>query len=144
MNKMYVSFPMLWEGRSPGISIRNVRISIIIIPINPVICSVLSPSLRAVLKAAWETMQYTIVAQIVEISTIHPIAVLPRKGINTEHTTTATMALLGESSTRGTSPSLLAELIRRLSAIIFPIRLVRITANKANIRMITPGLPKYV
>ena len=80
-------------------------------------------------------------------STIHPIAVRPRKGIRLEIAATVQIALegipLAFSFPRdsGASPSRPAAKSRRLRARRLPIRLVRITPKRASSRMVTPAPP---
>ena len=88
------------------------------------------------------------VAPSVVTSTIQPIAVLPRKGMNTETATMKVIALPGTpcrfscANARGASPSRPAAYSRRLRAKRFPIRLVRITPKSESISTATPACPR--
>ena len=76
------------------------------------------------------------------------MAVLPMNGIRRDTAIIALKALNGTpflssvAKVLCASPDLAAAKIRRLKAIMLPIRLVIITAKSANIRTVTPVLPR--
>ena len=88
------------------------------------------------------------VAPRVVASTIQPMAVLPRKGMNTDTVTTVTTATpgtprrLSPASLRGASPSRPAANSSRERASMLPMRLVSITPNSDSISTVTPACPR--
>ena len=144
----YVSVSIVWSEKKPGNSRNSMKTDRTARQIPLRIRSVFVPSpFRDTLRTDAEANPYTMVAHIVVVSTIHPMAVLPRNGMGRDRTTIRIMAfsgtclLLSFLKRSGRIPSCATAKHSRLPARSVPTRLVKTKARREAMSMYTPASP---